>query len=387
MLTIIAICSLLLPTGCTPPAEETEKLVVTPEEEKPKIVEEEKPKVVEEEKPKVVEEEKPKVVEEEKPKVVEEEKPKVVEEEKPKVIEEGPAVELALKFTPQDSTKYKYITEAVRKIDWEGLYPNDTAFKGGQTSSRIEMTFTRQIQSTDDEGNAVAKITIDSLKHLSIVRDSPVLDFDSSREKDKDNPMAKLIGQSYTIEITPEGRVTNIADVNQIQQAVMGASQANKAAVALLSREAIEQRHAIPAMPAADKNKLQKGQSWKSVKTFSFGLMGTQSYERTYTLKDVEQTGNRRTAVVEMKAAPTTEMAEELHKEKQIGDFSKMFENTETYTGQLKLDLTAGKVEKYTEKMESEWIAVDPSAIDKNEKEPAVLKMTAIRLHQLEKTD
>ena len=371
LLTIIAICSLLLPTGCTPPAEDTEKLVVPPEEEKPKVVEVEKPKVVEVEKPKVVEVE----------------KPKVVEVEKPKVIEEEPAIELALKFTPQDSTKYKFITEAVRKIDWEGLYPDDTAFRGGKTSSRIEMTFTRQIQSTDDEGNAVAKITIESLKHLSIVRDSPVLDFDSSREKDQENPMAKLIGQSYTIEITPAGQVTNIADVNQVQQAVRGASQAHKAAVALLSEEAIRQRHAIPAIPAADKNKLQKGQNWKSVKTFSFGLMGTQSYERTYTLKEVEQTNNLRTAIVEMKAAPTTEMAEELHKEKQIGDFSKMFENTETYTGELKLNLTTGKVEKYIEKLESEWIAVDPSAADKDEKEPAVLKMTAIRLQHLEKTD
>ena len=371
LLTIIAICSLLLPTGCTPPAEDTEKLVVPPEEEKPKVVEVEKPKVVEVEKPKVVEVE----------------KPKVVEVEKPKVIEEEPAIELALKFTPQDSTKYKFITEAVRKIDWEGLYPDDTAFRGGKTSSRIEMTFTRQIQSTDDEGNAVAKITIESLKHLSIVRDSPVLDFDSSREKDQENPMAKLIGESYTIEITPAGQVTNIADVNQIQQAVRGASQAHKAAVALLSEEAIRQRHAIPAIPAADKNKLQKGQNWKSVKTFSFGLMGTQSYERTYTLKEVEQTNNLRTAIVEMKAAPTTEMAEELHKEKQIGDFSKMFENTETYTGELKLNLTTGKVEKYIEKLESEWIAVDPSAADKDEKEPAVLKMTAIRLQHLEKTD
>ncbi|UCC95907.1 MAG: hypothetical protein JSW40_03945, partial [Candidatus Omnitrophota bacterium] len=72
LLTAIVMCSLLINTGCTPPAEDTEKLLVPPEEEKPKVVEEEKPKVVEEEKPKVVEEEKPKVVEEEKPKVVEE---------------------------------------------------------------------------------------------------------------------------------------------------------------------------------------------------------------------------------------------------------------------------------------------------------------------------
>lgn len=364
LLAIIAVCSLLLPTGCTPPAEETEKLLVTPEEEKPKIVEEEKPKVVEEEKPKVVEEEKPKVVEEEKP-----------------------AVELTLKYTPDDSTTYTIITEAVRKIDWEGLYPNDTAFRGGQTSSRNEMTFTQQIQSTDEKGNAVAKITIDSLKHLSIVRDNPVLDFDSSREKDKDSPLARLIGQSYTIEITPAGRLSKIIDANQAQTAIGGTTSADKTAAALLSNEVITERHSIPAIPASDKSRVKAGDNWSSIKTLSFGLMGSQTYERIYTLKNIEETDNQKIATVEMNAVPTTEGAGQLHKEKTIGDFSKMFENTETYTGELKLNMTAGKVEKCIEKLQSEWIAIDPSAAQKEEKEPAVLKMTATRLYHIEKTD
>ncbi len=366
-LTAIAICSLLLSAGCTPPAEDTTILQVPPEEEKPKVV-------VEEEKPKVV-------VEEEKPRVVEEEKPKVVEEEKP-------AIELALKYTPQDSTTYKYTAEAQRGIKWEGPLSKESAFQGGITSSRIEMIFTQQIQSTDEKGNAVAKITIKSLKHLSIIRDNPAIDFDSSREKDKINALAKLIGQSYTIEITPAGRVTRVIDANQAQQAVKGASPTTKTAVAMLTADAITERHTIPAMPAEDKNKLRKGGNWTSLKSFSFGLMGAKTYQRIYTLKDVTDKDNRRIALVEMKADLTTEMAEKLHKEKAIGDFSKMFENTETYTGRMTVDLNAGKIEKCIETLESEWIAVEPMAGQTDEgKEPAVLTMTANRLYSLEKTD
>lgn len=369
-LAVIVICSLLLSAGCAPFAEETIE---------PKIViEEEKPTVVEEEKPKVEEEEKPKVVEEEKPKVVEEEKPKVVEEEKP-------AVELALKFTPQDSTTYKLTTEAHRSIKWEGPVSNDPAFRGGNTSSTIEVTFTQQIQSTDEKGNAVAKITIDSLKHLSIIRDNPALDFDSTREKDQKNPLAKLIGQSYTIEITPSGRVSKIIDVNQAQEAVRGTSSANKTALAMISSNVIKDRHTISAIPDPEKKQLRTGDNWSRTKTFSFGLMGQKSYDRIYTLKDVTDTNNLRFAVVEMKANPTTEMAEQMHKEKTIGDFSKMFENTETYTGRLKLNLTAGKVENCLEKLQSEWVAVEPSVGKKENKEPAVLIMTATRLYLLEK--
>lgn len=378
-LTLIAICSLLLSAGCTQDVKETPKPKILGDEEKPKVVVEEKPKVVIEEKPKVVEE---------KPKVVVEEKPKVVEEKPKVVVKEGPVIELALKYTPNDSTTYRYTAEAQRGIKWEGPMSKEAAFKGGKTSSRVEMTFTQQIQSTDEKGNAVAKITIKDLKHLSIIRDNPAIDFDSSRERDKDNALMNLIGQSYTIEITPDGRVTQVIDANQAQEAVKGAAIATKTAAAMLTTQAITERHTIPAMPAEDKNKLRKGENWRSLKSFSFGLMGSKTYERIYTLKELTEKDNRRIALVEMKGDPTTEMAQKLHKEKAIGDFSNMFENTETYTGRLEVDLNTGKIEKCIETLESEWIAVEPMVGEKVEnKEPAVLTMTANRLYSLEKIE
>ena len=365
-LIVLVMCSLLINTGCRPPAEDTTKLQVPPEEEKPKIV---------------VEEEKPKVVEEEKAKIVEEEKPKVV------VEEEKPAVELALKFTAQDSTTYKCTQEARRSIKWEGPSTDDNVFRGGQTSNKVEMTFTQQIQSVDDKGNAVAKITIKNFKYLSVIRDNPVVDFDSAREKDQNNPLAKLIGQSYTIEITPAGQVSKVIDVSQAQEAVKGTSPVTKTALTMLSSDIIKERHTIAAIPAMDRTKLRTGDNWSSIKSFSFGLMGSRSYERVYTLKEIKDTGSRRIAVVQMKAVPTTEMAEKLHKEQTIGDFSKMFENTDTYTGRLNLDLSSGKVENCLETVQSEWIAIEPAIGQEEEKEPAVLTMTATRIYSLEKID
>jgi hypothetical protein len=358
LLTTIVMCLLLLSAGCTQPAEDRTRLQVPPEEEKPKIV-------------------------------VEQEKPKVV------VEEEKPTIELALKFVAEDSTTYKFTQEARRSIKWEGPSTDDNVFRGGQTSSKIEMTFTQQIQSVDDKGNAVVKITIKDLKSLSIVRDNPVLDFDSTREKDQNHTLAKLIGQSYTIEMTPAGEVSKVIDTNQPAVAVRGTASIQKMALALFTPDAIKERHSIPAMPPADRTRLRTGDSWSSIKGFSFGLMGSQSYERIYTLKEVKDAGSRRIATVEMKAVPTTEMAEELHKEQTIGDFSKMFENTETYTGQLTLDLTAGKVDKCSETLKLEWIAVEPMigqavepAVGKDEeKEPAVLIMTATRIYSLEKIE
>src|SRR3972149_352074 len=294
---------------------------------------------------------------------------------------------LTLKFTPQDLTTYKAITEAQRSIKGEGALANDRTFKGGATSNRIETTFTQQIKSVDDKGNAVAEITIKWLKFLSVEKNNTVLDFDSSREPDLNNPLGALIGQSYTIEITPDGQVSKIIDVNQAMAAFKGISSANETAKQILSHDAIKERHAIPALPACDKNQLHTSDSWSSIKTFSFGMMGSKSFERIYTLKEITDVKNHQIAIIDMNAIPSSEMVEEQHKEQAMGIFSKMFDSTDTYTGQMQLDLNAGKVKEYFEKLQSEWTAVDPSAGQEGGGEPAALRMTATRLHRIEKID
>ncbi len=308
---------------------------------------------------------------------------------KPKVKpeEQKPRVKLALKFTPEDLTTYKITTETERGVIWEGpLINKPKSFVGGHTGNKIEMTFTQQIQSVDNEGNAVAKITIKRLKYLAKVKDNIILDFDSSREKDRNNPLGKLIGQSYTIEITASGQVSKVIDVSGARTAVGGAS-ANQRAARLLSTAVIKEQHTIPALPAAEKNQLHTGESWSNIKTFSFGPLGSKSYERIYELKEIKDADKRRTATVEMSVVSSSEKARELHKEQVIGFFSQMFDNpVEIYTGQLKFNLTAGKVEQYFEEFRSEWIAVDPMAPEK-EIEPDILRMSAIRLYSIERID
>ena len=369
-----AICLLLL-AGCAPPVEEPVVTEVKPE--KPVIT-----KVEPEEQIPEVPAKQAVAAPAEEP-VMPEVEP---EKEVPKPPE-GEAITLELKFTPQDSTTYKVITEGQRSVQFEGDLAKDTALKGGQTGNKVEMVFTQQIQSVDDKGNAVAKITIKGLKYLAKVKDDTVLDFDSSREENQNNPLAKLIGQSYTIEITPAGQVAAVIDVKEAQAAVRGSTSAHKRALALLESEAIKERHTISTLAVADKSQLHAGDTWSSIKDFSFGLMGARSYEKIYTLKEVKDIDGRQVAIVEMNAIPTSETAEQLHKEQQTSDFSNMFDSTQGYTGQLKLDLTNSKVEKYLEKLQLEWIIVDPSAEQKGDTEPDTLKMAATRLYSLEKID
>jgi len=296
----------------------------------------------------------------------------------------GPGVKLALKFTADDVTTYKVTSEAQKSVEWQGPAPTKpTAFKGGTTSNRLEMTFAQRIKSVQENGNALAEVTIRALKYTETVRDNIVLDFDSSREKDKDNPLAKLVGQSYTIEINPSGRVLKVIGVNAALSAVAGGTTAHKRAQTLVSAEVIKRRHTIPALPATDKNQLKQGDNWSSFQTFNFGMMGTKSYERVYELKQVGDSPEGAVAVAEMKAVPSAEAAAEQLKNQPTGFISNLFDNKEQYTGRLTMDLKTGKVRSYTEKLKSEWVAVDPESAQKDT-EPAALKMTAVRSFTIE---
>lgn len=302
--------------------------------------------------------------------------------------EQKPTVKLALKFTPEDLTTYKVTTETEQSVIWEGPETNrPKSFIGGHSGNRIEMTFTQRIQSVDDQGKAVAEITIKELKYLSKVRDNIVLDFDSSREKDENNSLYKLIGQSYTIEITPSGEVSKVIDVSNARTAVEGSASSNQRAAQLLSRQVITEQHSIPALPGSQENQLQTGGNWSNIKTFAFGPLGSKSYERIYELKEIQDANERRTAIIEMRVVPSSEEAMELHKEQAIGFFSQMFDNpVEIYKGRLEFNLTAGKIEQYFEEFRSEWVAIDQFTSKENE-EPDTLRMGAIRLHRFERID
>jgi len=299
--------------------------------------------------------------------------------------EQIPTVKLALKLIEADSTTYRVITEIDKSVLWESPHPTKPkGFTGGHTGNRVEMTFKQLIQSINDKGNAVAKITIEQLKCTAKVKDNIVLDFDSSREQDRQNSLSKLIGQSYTLELTPSGQVLRVIDAKEAR-AVAASDLAGKTAANLLSDKAIRERHTIPALPASDKNQLQAGGKWSIIKSFSFDMMGSKSYEKVYTLQEIQDSGGRRIAFAKMQAVPSTEKAKELHKEQPASFFANISDNTETYTGELKMDLTAGKVEECRENLTTEWFIVDPNP--KENEQPAALRMTAVSIYSIEKID
>jgi len=291
---------------------------------------------------------------------------------------------ITLKFTPDDSTNYRVVTESNRSVTFEGPLATQSKAKGGTTGNTLELTFTQHIQDIDPEGSAIAKITINQLKLLSVKKNQPVFDFDSTREKDSDNPLAKLIGESYTVKIPADGRAATIVDTDKVN-AKLRETAAGEIAERIFQSESIERRHTCPALLDAGNKPLPVGQTWRSIKSFDFNMLGAKTYEKVYTLKEIKSRGNQRFAIVEMNAIPSPEtIAQSAQLPHQ---FLEKFDNTDQYTGWLKLELNSGKVENYSENLESVWFIVDPAFEPGSDKEPSAIRMAQTNFYSIEKLD
>jgi len=315
--------------------------------------------------------------------------PEAVEEAAPAVeAETTQVVALVLKFVQGQTTTYKVTTETERNIKWEGNTARKPAqFRNGRTGHRIELTFDQQIERLTDEGHAVVAVTIKALRYLGRTHEKVVVDFDSARASDRESPLAKLIGQSYKIEMAPKGMVMAAIDVEPVRAAVGGNLPEHKTALKLVSDRAIRQRHEIPSLMALKAATVEPQSQWSSIKAFSFGLMGAKTYERIYTFAGLESRGERSVATVAMEAIPTVAGAGQSQQPQAATPLGTMFDNTDSYTGQLELDLQTGQIERYVEQFRTQWVTADPESIESGQANPAVLKMGAIERHQLERIE
>ena len=286
-----------------------------------------------------------------------------------------------LKFVPGQATTYKLTTEYYKSVEWKGSTAAKPAqFTDGRTGSHVEFTFEQRVQQVQDNGNAVLEITIKGLKCVTEAVNKTVFDFDSARPQDANRPLAALVGKSYRVKMSPKGQVVEICQRRAGAAGGGGRLAGSECCARLLSDDEIRNRHEIAALSALKNREARPGQTWSSLKTFSFDDLGAKTYERVYTLKEVPQEGDR-TATVEMKAIPAAGMAEGLGGRGAVNPFAKLSDNIDSYEGRLVLDLDSGQVREDAEQVQNEWIIADPTSIEKGQ--PVAIRMAARRLHRL----
>jgi len=290
----------------------------------------------------------------------------------------GQSADLSLKFSSDQTTDYKSTTEVTKLFRFE--QPNIGKLKEEQTKNLVEMAFTQTIQGVDADGNATALITINALKVDIINKNESQLSFDSQDESDKDASLMKLLGKSYTIQISPTGQVKSL-DTKDAMAAVTTAYE-KKVVKGLLDPRALARRHQVTALPKDAAGELSEEDTWSEVVPSPPGLLAPKSYEKTYTLTAIDDT----IATVEMTAGESAQPAESGSQASGgMGMFAKMFDNKDDYTGTLKIDLATGEVVASTETLISTYTAQEMPENGDPDKGPDVLTMQFINRTQLEK--
>ena len=315
----------------------------------------------------------------------------------------GKSVKLALKFVPGQSEKYRVITEVLRSVESGSIQKKaKSRRRTGKTGDYIEMVFTQTVKSVNPKGNAVVKITINEVKFRSVEKNKVTLDFDSTKKtknsadksnidkngvvKNKPGALAKLIGKSYTIELSPKTRVVRILDI-QDARSVIDKNKQGTAVSTLLSADSIVLRHEVHPLSSSKTQTVRKGDKWNEKKKFNFGMMGKKSYNKTYTLKQLREQDKKQLALVEMEAGPSAENVRDAVGQP-INVFSKLFDCNDKYTGSMSFDADSGRVLEYTENLDIKWVAVDPISAKRLsgavKKSPTAIIMTAARHHKLQ---
>jgi len=298
------------------------------------------------------------------------------------------AARATLKFREGDSTEYKVKTKIEKSVEMNGEMQGASQFKGGTNIEQAQMNYIEHIQEVKENGNAVAKIVIDGLKYYSTRRGREMINFDSSTEKNPDAPLMRLVGQHYIIELTPQGEVVDVRESKDAKILVSGPTREHRAALRLLEDEVIKERHGFIRLDASEESKVKQGDSWSGLKTFDFGMMGSETYEKIYTADEITRQDGNVVLISRMEGAPTAEGAESGGQDETRVDFSQMpnIVHSYTYTGNLKMDVTEGKILNSEENLESKWVIMDPSA-QQDSQEAAAVIMTAKRYYSLEKVD
>ena len=282
--------------------------------------------------------------------------------------------ELVLNFQPGGEVLYRVVTETGQ--DYEFDQPSINKNTETHTSSRIEVAFAQKTEIIGGNGNAIVNITINGLKYVAGGSKGKTMDFDSSRAKDKSEPLAKLIGQSYKIKITPAGEV-EVIDA-KAARGVIKTGFASKVAKTLLSDDEIQKRHSVLALIDASQGTIAKGDSWSSLAASPKGTLMPKSFEKIYTLTDVKKQGGEKVAVITMRAVPSSKPAEGVPDDpKGFGALASVFgiEDTDTYDGELVLNLSTGQIIQYQESFKAEWVAAQSPEEQTSDKGPDTLTM------------
>jgi hypothetical protein len=265
----------------------------------------------------------------------------------------APSAKLSLNFVPNKTVSYESTSKMIKDVEFD--QPSLKKNKKDQTSTVITVKFDQTVTKVGPDGTAAADVTIKAIQCKMVNKNEVRYEFDSASEKAKTDPLNNLIGQSYRIAISPDGKV-KVVDAAKAR-AVIVSNDGQKLAQKILSDESILERHQLP-LPEAGKNVVAAQKGWTQTAPSPPGLLAPKTFNKIYTL---DQFGKDNTAVITMSAKENMTAKPEGPKASgdNLGFLAKLFDNKDEYSGKLTVNLSSGTVDNYEETLVSNYVAQD----------------------------
>jgi hypothetical protein len=265
-------------------------------------------------------------------------------------------ITLSLEFEAGTKTRYQVTTEAVTAMEGPKTAVQDNVLTAPlmKVSESSEVVFTQEILGPlpEDTNMVVALITIEQVRYARTSTGQPDLAFDSQKSADQNSPFTKLIGQTYTIEISPLGYVSGIFNLRPARLAVRGPTPAHAAALDLVSPPAIFPRHGFFSLPGPDVGSLAVGGRWRGVQQLTLKApgtdmdsLGTHRFDKIYRLECVIKQPVGTVAEVIFEGSPIPRRTPD-------GRPAEVPFLSCSYLGGGQFNLDAGRVEGYMEHLE-----------------------------------
>lgn len=282
------------------------------------------------------------------------------------------AVQVSQQFTPQTTDTYEVAATTTKDFKFE--QPALEKVRQEETSTSVRMTFDQRIDKVDENGSAEAAIIIRDLACRVVKQNEVQIDYDSRRETDRQNPLQKLIGQSYTVRLSPDGKAEAL-DISTVKTSNIP-GQEGRLAAHLFTKEEVSKRHEILALPDPG-TPVKIGTTWERIVPSPQGMLASKNFRKVYTVKDIQRTDNGKIATIEMNASESAASADAAGGS--MGIFAKMLDTEVQYTGKMTMNLDTGKVLDYNETLISSHTAQEMNPKAKPEQGPDTLMIRFIQ--------
>jgi len=169
-------------------------------------------------------------------------------------------------------------------------------FGGAPMEQHMGYTYSMTVTDVTDAGEATLTI-----KYLAVVaRGSVPVEYDYDSEKDKEAPtegpaamQAKMVGQSFTMKLTPLGRVTAVQGYDKVLEAMMKGATEDNPQVRMQLKQMYNDdafkgtmQQMFPPLPEA---KVGKDDPWKSEYIVKVPMLGGMTFSQDSKVTDVKE--------------------------------------------------------------------------------------------------